>query len=69
MDKSGIWSILTDTLHYVKPEIDSSVIFSYDQKRHQNSKSKYFDAAFSNIPNEKQQSFSGLHIQCKTREL
>ena len=52
MDESGIWSILTDTLHYVKPEIDSSVIFSYDQKRHQNSKSKYFDAAFSNIPNE-----------------
>ena len=48
MDESGIWSILTDTLHYVKPEIDSSVIFSYDQKRHQNSKSKYFDAAFSN---------------------
>ena len=52
MDESGIWSILTDTLHYVKPEIDSSVIFSYDQKRHQNSKSKYFDADFSNIPNE-----------------
>ena len=39
MDESGIWSILTDTLHYLKPEIDSSVIFSYDQKRHQNSKS------------------------------
>ena len=36
MDESGIWSILTDTLHYVIPEIDSSVIFSYDQKRHQN---------------------------------
>ena len=52
MDESGIWSILTDTLHFVKPEIDSSVIFSYDQKRHQNSKSKYFYAAFSNIPNE-----------------
>ena len=52
MDESGIWSILTDTLHYVKPEINSSVIFSYDQKRHQNSKSKYFDVAFSNIPNE-----------------
>ena len=52
MDESGIWSILTDTLHYVKPEIDSSIIFSYDQKRHQNSKSKYFDAAVSNIPNE-----------------
>ena len=52
MDESGIWSILTDTLHYVKSENGSSVIFSYDQKRHQNSKSKYFDAALSNIPNE-----------------
>ena len=52
MDESGIWSILTDTLHYVKPEVDSSVISSYDQRRHQNSKSRYFDAAFSNVSNE-----------------
>ena len=52
MDKTGIWSILTDNLHYVKPEIDSSVIFSYDQKRHQNSTFNHIDAAFSNIPNE-----------------
>ena len=51
MGESGIWSILTDTLQYVKSEIDTSVIFSYDQRRHQNSKSKYFDAALSNIPN------------------
>ena len=50
MDESGIWSILTDTLHYVKPEAYSS--YSYDHRRHQNSKSKYFDAAFSNIPND-----------------
>ena len=52
MDKSGIWSILTDTLHYVKPEVDSSLTYSYDQRRHQNAKSRYFDAAFSNVPNE-----------------
>ena len=50
MDESGIWSILTDTLYYVKPEVESSVTYSYDQRRHQNSKSKYFDAAFSNVP-------------------
>ena len=50
MDESGIWSILNDTLYYVKPEVDSSVTYSYDQRRHQNSKSKYFDAAFSNVP-------------------
>ena len=37
MDESGSWSILTDTLHYVKSEIDSSVTYSYDQRRHQNS--------------------------------
>ena len=52
MDESGIWSILTDTLHYVKHEVDSSVTYSYDQRRHQNSKSRYFDAAFSNVPND-----------------
>ena len=52
MDETGIWSILTDTLHYVKSEVDSSVTYSYDQRRHQNSKSRYFDAAFSNVPNE-----------------
>ena len=52
MDKSGIWSILIDILHYAKPKIESSVIYSYDQKRYQNSKPKYFDAVFSNIPNE-----------------
>ena len=56
MDESGIWSILTDTLHYVKPEVDSSVTYSYDQRRHQNSKSKYFDAAFSNIPDDENNS-------------
>ena len=43
MDESGIWSILTDTLQYVKAEADSSVIYSFDQKRFQNSKSRYFD--------------------------
>ena len=43
MDESGIWSILTDTLQYVKAEVDSSVTYSFDQKRFQNSKSKYFD--------------------------
>ena len=52
MDETGIWLIFTDTLHYVKPEVDSSVTYSYDQRRHQNAKLRYFDAAFSNVPNE-----------------
>ena len=32
MDESGIWSILTDTLQYVKAEVDSSVTYSFDQE-------------------------------------
>ena len=43
MGESGIWSILTDTLQYVKAEVDSSVTYTFDQKRFQNSKSRYFD--------------------------
>ena len=39
MDESGIWSILTDTLQYVKAEVDSSVTYLFDQKRFQ----RYFD--------------------------
>ena len=37
---------------YVKPEVDISVTYSYDQRRHQYSESKFFDAAFSNIPDD-----------------
>ena len=43
MDESGIWSILTDTLQYVKAEVDSPVTYSFDQRRYQSSKSKYFE--------------------------
>ena len=52
MDTFGIWSNFTDTLGFVKAEVDSSITYSYDQRRHQNSKIKYFDAAFSNVPND-----------------
>ena len=45
----GIWSNFTDILGFVKSEVDSSTTCSYNQKRHQNSKIKYFDAAFSNV--------------------
>ena len=51
MDESGIWSILTDTLLYVKAEVDSSVTYSFDQKRFQNSKSKYFDEKSNDFSN------------------
>ena len=37
MDEPGIWSKLTDTLQYVKAKVDSSVTYSFDQRRYQNS--------------------------------
>ena len=52
MDESGIWSILTDTLQYVKAEVDSSVIYSFDQRGFQNSKSKYFDEKSDDFSNK-----------------
>ena len=35
MDGSGIWSKLSDTSQYVKAEVNSSVTYSFDQKKHQ----------------------------------
>ena len=52
MDESGIWSILTDTLQYVKAEVDSSVTYSFNQKRFQNSKSRYFDGKSGDFSNK-----------------
>ena len=46
------WSILTDTLQYVKAEVDSSVTYSFDQKRFQNSKSRYFDEKSDDFSNK-----------------
>ena len=51
LDEFGIWSKFFEILDFVKAGLDSSVTCSYDLKRHQNSKIKYFDAAFSNVPN------------------
>ena len=70
MDESGIWSILTDTLQYVKAEVDSSVTYSFDQKRYQNSKSRYFDGKsgdFSNIFDEN--TSIDKKLQCKEGKL
>ena len=35
MDGFGIWSKLSDTSQYVKAEVNSSVIYSFDQRKHQ----------------------------------
>ena len=51
LDEFGIWSNFIEILDLVKAGLDSSVTYPYDLKRHQNSKIKYFDAAFSNVPN------------------
>ena len=51
LDEFGIWSNFVEILDFVKVGLDISVTSSYDLKRHQNSKIKYFDAAFSNVPN------------------
>ena len=51
LDEFGIWSNFVEILDFVKAGLDSSVTCSYDLKRHQNSKIKYFDAAFSDVPN------------------
>ena len=51
LDEFGIWSNFVEILDFVKAGLDSSVTCSYYLKRHQNSKIKYFDAAFSNVPN------------------
>ena len=53
IDECGIWSILTDTLQYVKAEVDSSVTYSFDQRRFHNSKSKYFDGKSDDFSNKK----------------
>ena len=41
IDEFGVWSNFTDILGFVKAEVDSSTTYSYNQKRHQNSKIKY----------------------------
>ena len=45
MDGSGIWSILSDTSQYVKAEVNSSVTYLFDHKKHQ-------IAALSNKPTD-----------------
>ena len=45
MDGSGIWSKLSDTSQYVKAEVNSSVTYSFDPKKHQ-------IAALSNKPTD-----------------
>ena len=49
MDESGIWSSFLDILDFVRAEVDSLGIYAYDQKKHQNSRKRHFDVAYSNV--------------------
>ena len=51
LDEVCIWSNFVEILDFVKAGLDSSVTYPYDLKRHQNLMIKYFNAAFSNVPN------------------
>ena len=54
MDGFGIWSKLSDTSQYVKAEINSSVTYSFDQKKHQ-------IAALSNKPTDDNTSVNKMY--------
>ena len=56
MDEYGIWSSFLDILDFVRAEVDSLGNYAYDQKKHQNSRKRYFDVAYSNVPNDKNRS-------------
>ena len=51
MDEYGVWSSFLDILDFVRAEVDSLGNYAYDQKKHQNSRKRHFDVAYSNVPN------------------
>ena len=56
MDESVIWSSFLDILDFVKAKVDSLGIYAYDQKKHLNSRTRCFDVAYSNVPNDENSS-------------
>ena len=52
MDEFGIWSSFLDILDLVRAEFDSLDIYANDQKKHENSRRRYSDIAYSNVPND-----------------
>ena len=65
MDGSGIWSILSDTSQYVKAEVNSSVTYSFDHKKHQiaalSNKSTDDNTSVDKIFNSKKQNFDAAN--------
>ena len=56
MDEFGIWSSFLDILDFVRAEFDSLDIYAHDQKKHQNSRRRYSDVTYSNVPNDENRS-------------
>ena len=56
MDEYGIWSSFLDIVDFVRAEIDSLGNYAYDQKKHQNSRKRHFDVAYSKVPNDENRS-------------
>ena len=60
MDEFGIWSSFLDILDFVRAEVDSLGIYAYDQKKHQkkhqNSRRRYSNVTYSNVPNDENRS-------------
>ena len=56
MDEYGIWSSFLDILDFVRAEFDSLDIYANDQMKHQNSRRRYSNVAYSNVPNDENRS-------------
>ena len=52
MDEYGIWSSFLDILDFLRAEVDSLGNYTYDQKKHQNSRKSYLDVTYSKVPND-----------------
>ena len=52
MDEYSIWSSFLDILDFLRAEVDSLGSYTYDQKKHQNSRKSYLDVAYLKVPND-----------------
>ena len=49
-EEDEVWSIFTDTLHYLSEPSSGSLSYNHDLKRSKNAKRQYFDPAHENVP-------------------
>ena len=48
--------VFLDILDFMKAEVDSLGINAYDQRKHLNSRNRYFDVAYLKVPNDENNS-------------